>query len=383
MREKGIMIQRKQLYKQVWAKPLSKLAKDYGISDVGLKKICKKLNVPTPPRGYWARVYGGQKLNRVALPRLKYGQDDTYYLDPRNEPTPVPEIEDDTRQLIDKMTRNKGIPIPKRLVRPHPLVENTLSKMQKSTPDKYTIIRAYCNSCLDIRVSKNSVKRACRIANALIKTLEKHGFEILIKDRETKIIVPGIDDEVRIYFKEKVKQVDHKMTAKELADEKRRGWCYAPKYDYEPTGILGLFIDEYSGRGLKKQWRDTKKNKIEHRLVDFLIGIIRIADCSRRERLEREEERRRWEEEQRRRAELERLRQIELEKRAVLEQQAQRWEQSRQIRGFIEAVRAKAKQADQMYFKRSQLNDWVKWAGEHAERLDPLSTGLPFAIEQE
>jgi len=47
MRDEETVIQRKQLYKQVWFKPMSKLAKDYGISDVGLKKICKKLNVPT------------------------------------------------------------------------------------------------------------------------------------------------------------------------------------------------------------------------------------------------------------------------------------------------------------------------------------------------
>lgn len=60
MIKREIKIERKQLHKQVWSKPMSKLAKDYGISDVGLKKICKKLNVPTPPRGYWARIYGGQ-----------------------------------------------------------------------------------------------------------------------------------------------------------------------------------------------------------------------------------------------------------------------------------------------------------------------------------
>ena len=40
MRKEGTIIERKQLYKQVWSKPMSKLAKDYGISDVGLKKIC-------------------------------------------------------------------------------------------------------------------------------------------------------------------------------------------------------------------------------------------------------------------------------------------------------------------------------------------------------
>ncbi len=126
-----------------------------------------------------------------------------------------------------------------------------------------------------------------------------------------------------------------------------------------------------------------KKTQIEYRLVDFIVGIIKIADCKRRERLEREEEHRRWEEERQRRAEQERLRQIELEKRSMLEKQAQQWEQSQQIRAFIEFVREKAMKVEQVGFDRSQLDDWVSWAGEHADRLDPLNAGSPIAIEQE
>lgn len=35
------------------------LAKEYGISDVGLAKICKKLHIPVPGRGYWANKTAG------------------------------------------------------------------------------------------------------------------------------------------------------------------------------------------------------------------------------------------------------------------------------------------------------------------------------------
>lgn len=47
-----ITIERNELYKQVWNEPVSKLALKYEISDVGLKKICKKFKIPTPPRGH-------------------------------------------------------------------------------------------------------------------------------------------------------------------------------------------------------------------------------------------------------------------------------------------------------------------------------------------
>lgn len=62
---------RKKLYEQVWSQPVQHVAKLYGFSDVRLGKICRILNVPAPPRGYWARVRSGYKARRPALPKLK------------------------------------------------------------------------------------------------------------------------------------------------------------------------------------------------------------------------------------------------------------------------------------------------------------------------
>ncbi len=56
-----IIVRRNELYDQVWKEPMSSLARRYNISDVGLAKVCRKLNVPIPPRGYWAKVQSGQK----------------------------------------------------------------------------------------------------------------------------------------------------------------------------------------------------------------------------------------------------------------------------------------------------------------------------------
>ena len=35
------------------------LAKECGLSDVGLAKICEKHQIPRPPMGYWVRVERG------------------------------------------------------------------------------------------------------------------------------------------------------------------------------------------------------------------------------------------------------------------------------------------------------------------------------------
>jgi hypothetical protein len=64
-------ITREELYEAVWSEPIHQLSKALGISDVGLAKVCKKLNVPVPGRGYWAKNRATRKLLRLneAAPR--------------------------------------------------------------------------------------------------------------------------------------------------------------------------------------------------------------------------------------------------------------------------------------------------------------------------
>ncbi len=60
---------RKTLYEEIWAEPMTTVALRYGISDNGLRKRCKALNIPWPPNGYWAKVKAGKPVpERPALP---------------------------------------------------------------------------------------------------------------------------------------------------------------------------------------------------------------------------------------------------------------------------------------------------------------------------
>ena len=64
----GTRVTREELYARVWSTPLRTLAKGYGISDVGLGKICERLNIPRPGQGYWARVAVGKRGRQPPLP---------------------------------------------------------------------------------------------------------------------------------------------------------------------------------------------------------------------------------------------------------------------------------------------------------------------------
>jgi len=56
---------RRQLYDKVWTTPMRHLAKEYGISDVGLAKICKKHDIPRPGVGYWAKLEFGKEVEKA------------------------------------------------------------------------------------------------------------------------------------------------------------------------------------------------------------------------------------------------------------------------------------------------------------------------------
>jgi AcrR family transcriptional regulator len=63
-----IALSRKELYRRVWSKPLTVVAKDVGLSGNALAKICNRLLVPYPTRGYWVKVAAGKKPERQPLP---------------------------------------------------------------------------------------------------------------------------------------------------------------------------------------------------------------------------------------------------------------------------------------------------------------------------
>jgi len=68
----SINLTRKELYDLVWAKPRSEIAKQFQISGVRLGKVCREMNVPAPPRGYWASVTARRRKRKYLKPPLTY-----------------------------------------------------------------------------------------------------------------------------------------------------------------------------------------------------------------------------------------------------------------------------------------------------------------------
>ena len=88
-----IVISREELYRLVWSKPVVKIAKEFGISDVAVAKICKKLKIPKPGLGYWAKKQHGKRTRQKPLPKLNPGNPDSHTIHKANLPHNEPENE--------------------------------------------------------------------------------------------------------------------------------------------------------------------------------------------------------------------------------------------------------------------------------------------------
>lgn len=169
----------------------------------------------------------------------------------------------------------------------------------------------------------------------------------------------------------------------EKDEMKKRSWSLHKKWDYHPTGKLSLRYESWAwgSEGLRKTWADGKTKDLEEMVVDFVIGGIKITDAMRHHRIIREQEEGRRQEEMRIRAESERKRQQELERRNILEKQAEQWKKSRQLREYIDAVESSFGKQDQE--QDARLNNWLTWARQNADRIDPLQNDPPSIYEHD
>jgi hypothetical protein len=63
---------REELYARVWSQSMLKIARDYGVSDVRIAKVCRKLFIPMPGRGYWNKKSAGKQVpEQPSLPDVE------------------------------------------------------------------------------------------------------------------------------------------------------------------------------------------------------------------------------------------------------------------------------------------------------------------------
>lgn len=373
-----IVLKREALYEEVWSEPMAALARKYSLSDVGLAKICRKLKIPLPGRGYWQK----EKMDKTLLPPLKFGDMDIYTLQrEKKEILPIDEAHDaEARILIslEESPQNK-IQVRERLTSPHLLIEKTLNTLNAAKPDQYGRISPHSDKCFNVSISRNNINRAMRILDALVKRFVERGFAVSFRNDQYNTYrgrdltyVTVLNQKIEILLEEPARKVKRILTSQEKKDIEKNPWKSFEKYTYVPSGELGLKINNVYWGKIRHTWADGKKARLENCLNDFVIGLIRASSVLRSRDLQREIEKREWEELERQRIEKERAIQEEKARLAALLQDVKNWNMSKQIREYIDAVKEQAVRNNGTVTPDSELGKWLTWAARQADYLDPL-----------
>jgi hypothetical protein len=365
---------RAELYEKVWAEPMATLGPKLGLSDTGLRKTCERYHIPTPPRGYWAKVAVGQRMKRLPLPKLPAamrGNAETvivFHQPPRPAPKEMAlqQVEDDSpagvRRRFEAAPENR-IVVPAILEQPHPLVAGSVLLLRKAKVDEDLRLRTRGMKCVALKVTLSAVDRALRLYDALLKALESRGHRVALvtKDNETTTVVYIDGEQVGLEIQEQV-------TRTEVPPLKPQTGWYSKKYVWEPTGRLTIALTE-SYLSVRGKWSDGTRQNLDEMLNDIVVGLGDAADAikSRREAFERAERERQAAEAKRREVE-ERARR-ERAKARTLQQEVRYLQQSLAVRDYVDSMRAAAAAANLP--PEHELFAWLTWAEGYADRLDP------------
>jgi len=181
---------RQELFDLVWAEPMVAVAKRFGVSGSYLARVCARLNVPRPARGYWAKLAVGKASVKPSLPLARAGDEISW--DPQGG---LPEIAFTGSEPPDKnaIARKKlsGAPHAKRS---HELIAGAKLLFSAGRESRWGCYLKPAKRLLpEIHVSKDTLDSALTLADTLFLQLERMGHRVTIAPMGMPIFRPSID----------------------------------------------------------------------------------------------------------------------------------------------------------------------------------------------
>jgi len=375
-------ISRAELYRLLWAEPLTRLAERFCVSDVGLRKICQRHDIPLPPQGYRQRAQAGRAQPPAPLPRAGDQEMIEFPAPPAGSAFATDLMDRVYGPLIEAESRpDRRIEAPSDIDLRHPIAKRVFKALKAAAPDMYGAVVYDGPEPFRVRVPPSSILRAARLIDALARACDLRGLEIRTSDMsngQSGIMIAG--EAECLALEEASQRKVHWSTETEKARTRRLGYSSAPMYDFVPSGVMTIQISTATYRdGVRSVWKDGKTRRVEDCLNEVFIGLYRSSHSAavsrrkselRQERADAENARRRLLRDERLAAE----KQLE-----DLEAQTDAWGRAQRLRAFIAAYEAA---------NRREAGDlgpdaaaWIDQALRHADRIDPLTPTPVSALD--
>ena len=348
---------RELLYAEVWEQPVTKVGEKYGVSDVAIAKLCRRLRVPVPGRGYWARKAAGQTLKQTPLPPFKDPPVIVYRKHVR-----APQPQDDPgdpelARIADVESHKVSVPTVE-----HKLISKARQVLERARVDEYgRSIHPPSSPCLDILVSKEILDRALAIMNGLVFALEAEGLQVTVGGTSTSAevfgqqVAFGLDEDLRLKERKEVKS----YSSTRLVNV------------YERSGNLAVRL-RTSAKGSRAHWGDSKTKRLEDLLPACVGGIFRHARSIRMEREAQKQRELEWVRQHTEEAERARKAYEERQRLENLESCVSHWQKAGQIRAFVDAYQKMCEEKGEPIGPDSPKAQWIAWARGKADQFDPL-----------
>lgn len=244
--------------------------------------------------------------------------------------------------------KTQRIVVPSTLDAPHPIIRRTAAAHGWALEPPWEGAKPDQRDCFDIRVGPVRRERALLLIDTLLKASNALGFEMRHDPN-------GSHHSISIF-------VDGEPIPLRLVE----------------VGSFVVHLSLEIGRAPgRKTWKDNSRGRLEDRL-DEVVGYLRRHAAARIARRRQEEEcKRAFAELNRKRDELREDVRREQEAFDELIDEAESWRKAKAIRAYAAAVRAWAK-------RHGTLEDhaeWIDWAHQQAERLDPLCSSLSSVLD--
>jgi len=176
-------VTREKLYDEIWTEPITKVSKRYEVSDSYLVRILKSLNIPRPPKGYWAMIAVGIQAEKPLLPKAQLGDAITWNRDGQTEfATSAVSHENDTpRKRVPRVTT-------------HGLVREAREHFNNVRDSNSPYLRPYKKLLIDLVVSKDALEDALNFANKFFLLLSSLGHQVRIAPNNLNIHRAEVDE---------------------------------------------------------------------------------------------------------------------------------------------------------------------------------------------
>jgi hypothetical protein len=184
----ALPLTREALYKLVWSEPMLKVGARYKVSSSYMARVCKRLNVPRPERGYWSKLAVGKESPVSSLPDLQPGDEMAWSRDGQSikMPRPVPHPPFQTRKL-----KKSAILLPDQ----HPLIKGAKALFEIGRESHYVgYLKPNKKLLPDLVISKTGIDKALNFANQLFLMFEKYGHHVIIAPNGERFYRASVDE---------------------------------------------------------------------------------------------------------------------------------------------------------------------------------------------